>query len=717
MKLSTIMELRIQKMEDKREQKIGLVLVSGDTALSLRFCASISRLAKRAGVALFVFAGGMPTKEQLQGPGFSSVILFADPCVFEEGDLIDLSPFSSTPCILVNMSQKGFSSLTCNLYPAARELLQHCLTDTRQIACIQGPAHNELALQSFQAYRDTLAENNLPLDFNLVSDLGLTELIDHRGLVPGLDFDAVYCFGSEQALDIGMHLQARLFDIQIVVCATGGGCILPSIILPISQMALPAWEMALSAVPCDRMFEGAVSLSTSFLQRDLFSNKQELLSIVVQLYDLDAGQQETLLQFIDACTNCDESSLASLKSLSSLFLEEGGPLVLLQELLYGFSLLQKKTGLLLLQLASHASQLQASLHYRQQTLFAWIQKAMGDHWQQSSKILSEHLPQLGIHSCFIVQQQLRRRVVAAFHAKAPISEEQALFFDSELLPPTLVPLLNESCWLQIPLRQENKTGYMLLETIGCKPETLVMLKALLSPLILSEYPQGPDKCVVAIGDGPGELAVRLSSARKILLHKGDEFFSALQNGNPSLIIVDTVDVPFFNEVRSMAATSLTPIVLVKEAFAPQEAEDVLLIPRFIMVHSSVATSRAFLVRLASVCAGEGGGISTMTAALVKGAIVYIDEHAETQFSRWELAEAVNASEDYLGRIFRKEMGLSLWDYLHMYRVALATEMLKQTPLTITEIATRTGFKDLAYFSRVFKSVMGYPPSQVRSQKP
>ena len=702
-------------MEGKDKQKIGLVLLSGDTALSLRFCSSISRLAKSSGVALFVFAGGMPTKEQLQCPYFSSVILFADPCLFEESDTIDLSLFGSTPCILVNFRQKGFSSLTCDLYPAARKLLQHCLDGKRQIACIQGPAHNELAQQSFQAYRDTLAENNLPLDFKLVSDLGLTELID-RALVPGIDFDAIYCFGSEQALDIGMQLQARLFDIQIVGCVTRGGSPLPSIILPISQMTLPAWEMALSEVPCDRVFDCEVSFSTSFLQEDLFSNKQELLSTVVQTYDLDAVQAETILQFIDTCTHLNESMFSSLKSLSSLFLEEGGAPVLLQELLLGFTL-QSKTESLFLQLAYHASQVQASLHYRQQTLFAWIQKAMDDHWQQSSKILSEHLPLLGIHSCYIVQQQLRRRVVAGFHATELISEEQSLPFDNELLPPTLGPLLNDSCWLQIPLNQENKTGYMLLETTGCQPETLVVLKALFSPLILSEYPQGPDKYVVAIGDGPGEIALRLSSARKILLHKDDEFFSALQNARPSLLIVDSVDIPFFNRVRSMAATSLTPIVLVKDSFSPQDAEDVLLIPRFIMVHTSVAMSRSFLVRLASVCAGEGEDISTMTAALVKGAIVYIDEHVETQFSRWELAEAVNASEDYLGRIFRKEMGLSLWDYLHMHRVAIATEMLKQTPLTITEIANKTGFKDLAYFSRVFKSVMGYSPSQVRSQKP
>ena len=320
----------------------------------------------------------MPTKEQLQGCDFTALILFADPCLFEERDSIDFSLFGITPCILVNVSQKGFPSLACTLYPAARKQLQHCLDGKRHIACIQGPANNELAQQSFQAYRDILAENNLPLDFKLVSDLGLTELIDYRGLVPGIDFDAIYCFGSDHALDLGMQLRSRGFDVQIVVCATSGGSPIPSVILPISQMAFPAWEMALSVVPCDRVFDCEVSLGNSFLQGDLFSNKQELLSTLVQTYDLD------------------DSMFSALKELSSRFLIKGGSFVLLQELLYGFSLLQEKPQSLFLQLAYHSSQVQASLLCKQQTFFARIQKAMGDHSQQRAKILSEHLPLLGI---------------------------------------------------------------------------------------------------------------------------------------------------------------------------------------------------------------------------------------------------------------------------------------------------------------------------------
>ena len=131
-----------QSMKSTGGQRIGLVLVSQDTALSLRFCSSLGRLSRDSGVPLFVFAGGMPIKEQLHSLDCTAYIVFADPTLAEESDSIDLSLFGTAPCILVNFSRTGFPSLTTTLYPAAKELLQSCFADKKKIACIQGPSNN-----------------------------------------------------------------------------------------------------------------------------------------------------------------------------------------------------------------------------------------------------------------------------------------------------------------------------------------------------------------------------------------------------------------------------------------------------------------------------------------------------------------------------------------------------------------------------------------------
>ena len=74
-----------------------------------------------------------------------------------------------------------------------------------------------------------------------------------------------------------------------------------------------------------------------------------------------------------------------------------------------------------------------------------------------------------------------------------------------------------------------------------------------------------------------------------------------------------------------------------------------------------------------------------------------------------------SSEDYLTRIFHKEMGLSLWEYLNRHRIHLATELLLHTNNTIYEVAEKTGFQDQAYFCRVFKKIHGVPPGKIRTK--
>jgi AraC-like DNA-binding protein len=99
--------------------------------------------------------------------------------------------------------------------------------------------------------------------------------------------------------------------------------------------------------------------------------------------------------------------------------------------------------------------------------------------------------------------------------------------------------------------------------------------------------------------------------------------------------------------------------------------------------------------------------------LVKKTILYFNKHLGSHISRWKLAESVHVSEDYLTRIFHREMGLSLWDYLNRYRILFAANLLRQSDDTIQEIALRSGFQDQAYFCRVFKKILGIPPGKIR----
>lgn len=77
-------------------------------------------------------------------------------------------------------------------------------------------------------------------------------------------------------------------------------------------------------------------------------------------------------------------------------------------------------------------------------------------------------------------------------------------------------------------------------------------------------------------------------------------------------------------------------------------------------------------------------------------------------------DAVGASEDYLSRIFHRELGITPWDYLNRYRMIRARELLRLTDDPVGSVARQVGFSDAAYFSRVFRNVCGASPSQYRA---
>ncbi|MFC2175824.1 helix-turn-helix domain-containing protein [Bacteroidota bacterium] len=79
----------------------------------------------------------------------------------------------------------------------------------------------------------------------------------------------------------------------------------------------------------------------------------------------------------------------------------------------------------------------------------------------------------------------------------------------------------------------------------------------------------------------------------------------------------------------------------------------------------------------------------------------------------KLAEANNLSYSRFRTIFKSKMGVSLQQYLIGERLENAKRLMINTDLSLTEISDKTGFNSLFYFSKVFKSKMGYPPSKIR----
>lgn len=99
--------------------------------------------------------------------------------------------------------------------------------------------------------------------------------------------------------------------------------------------------------------------------------------------------------------------------------------------------------------------------------------------------------------------------------------------------------------------------------------------------------------------------------------------------------------------------------------------------------------------------------------IVKKVVTYINSHLETELRRDELAEYTYVHPDYLTKIFKKEMGISLKEYVIKAKMEEAKSLLIATELPIGVIAAMVGFFNFSHFSQTYKKVMGVVPGQER----
>ncbi len=95
------------------------------------------------------------------------------------------------------------------------------------------------------------------------------------------------------------------------------------------------------------------------------------------------------------------------------------------------------------------------------------------------------------------------------------------------------------------------------------------------------------------------------------------------------------------------------------------------------------------------------------------ACAYIDDHLYAPVDLESLAAFCGCSLSHLRHVFKKEMNLSLTQYIQAEKVNKAKEMLKITDYSIAEIAGQLGFCSESYFISVFKKAAGCTPRQFK----
>lgn len=95
---------------------------------------------------------------------------------------------------------------------------------------------------------------------------------------------------------------------------------------------------------------------------------------------------------------------------------------------------------------------------------------------------------------------------------------------------------------------------------------------------------------------------------------------------------------------------------------------------------------------------------------------FIQENYDTQITLDSAAKAVYMERTYFSKRFKQLTGFGFQEFLTQTRISAARRMLKDTNLSIIEIAGRCGFSSSNYFGDVFRRLNGVSPSEFRKGK-
>ena len=94
-------------------------------------------------------------------------------------------------------------------------------------------------------------------------------------------------------------------------------------------------------------------------------------------------------------------------------------------------------------------------------------------------------------------------------------------------------------------------------------------------------------------------------------------------------------------------------------------------------------------------------------------IEYIYNHIHDRITIEDLAEHTDLSPSYLSRLFKKELGIAVSDYIREKKIDKAQNLLKYSDFSLVEIANYLSFSSQSHFIQTFEKLVGMTPKKYR----
>lgn len=103
-------------------------------------------------------------------------------------------------------------------------------------------------------------------------------------------------------------------------------------------------------------------------------------------------------------------------------------------------------------------------------------------------------------------------------------------------------------------------------------------------------------------------------------------------------------------------------------------------------------------------------LETKNELLIQRIVRYVDDNYTENITLKKMAADLGYEPHYISRYFHDRIHMNFVKYVNWYRVNMATELLRNTELPVTEIAMKSGFQSIRSFNRVYREFTGNTPS-------
>lgn len=204
---------------------------------------------------------------------------------------------------------------------------------------------------------------------------------------------------------------------------------------------------------------------------------------------------------------------------------------------------------------------------------------------------------------------------------------------------------------------------------------------------------------------PIDAAGRLSDLKKCLHNKSlvDIF------NKPSMILISAKETTMLDR-QQISALFTRYIWIIIEFIEEQniaiDCDKLLVTLQFLLSNGSLTELNEWVMEILAQISGLSESQNRHITQFKK----YISmNYANSSLKIDDVAQNLGISVGHIGKLIYKETGCHFSDYLNLYRIECAKDMLINTTKKVYEIAYDTGYSNVEHFTRVFKKLVGITP--------